>query len=112
MQLLSTFGRGQRKSVCDCDRQRDPTLRQSLFRMSDSWVIRAMDDGTLLGDLSERIPSASSVEFAYAKTLGRGPNDSELTAALDYLESREDRREAWKDLIWALINTQEFHTIY
>ena len=44
----------------------------------------------------------------YYAALGRAPVDDEKGIALDHVAKREDKRKAWEDVVWALINTREF----
>jgi hypothetical protein len=44
----------------------------------------------------------------YAIALSRRPSDQELKATLTYLAEKEDRRAAYEDIIWSLINSKEF----
>jgi hypothetical protein len=37
-----------------------------------------------------------------------GPNDAEATAMLDHISRAMDKRKAWEDVHWALINSKEF----
>ena len=34
--------------------------------------------------------------------------NNEKQIALDHIAKREDKRKAWEDVVWALINTREF----
>jgi hypothetical protein len=48
------------------------------------------------------------VRTAYLRTLGRYPNDHEAARGLTYLEQSDDFKGGLRDLVWALVNTQEF----
>ena len=41
-------------------------------------------------------------------TLSRTPNDNEESKLLGHVSSAVDRRRAWEDVHWALINSKEF----
>jgi hypothetical protein len=47
------------------------------------------------------------LEALYLATLARLPSDGETKALLQHV-SRPDRREGFKNALWALINTKEF----
>jgi hypothetical protein len=36
------------------------------------------------------------------------PDQAERKAALDYLQQQTDKRIAYEDIVWALINSKEF----
>ena len=38
----------------------------------------------------------------------RGATDAERAGALSYLSSADDRRRAWEDVAWAVVNSKEF----
>ena len=41
-------------------------------------------------------------------TLTRLPTDSEASAMLGHVTASADKRKAWEDVHWALINSKEF----
>ena len=51
---------------------------------------------------------SEQVEELYVVALSRAPNEEEKIAAFQYLESQPDRRIAYEDLTWALLNSKEF----
>ena len=108
--MFSTFGRGPRKSACDCDRQQDPSLRQSLFQMSDPWVINSIREGQLMKDVLAVAEMDESIELAFQRVLARRPTFDEKRSARSHLFASPDATDAWTDLIWALVNTREFLT--
>ncbi|HVX12885.1 MAG TPA: DUF1549 domain-containing protein [Pirellulales bacterium] len=44
----------------------------------------------------------------YLRCLCREPNDAELAVCLDHVKSTPDRAEAFGDIFWSLLNSQEF----
>jgi thioredoxin-like negative regulator of GroEL len=45
----------------------------------------------------------------YRRALARDPSTGEMAEALAYLQPRQaDRRAAFEDLVWALVNSKEF----
>ena len=41
-------------------------------------------------------------------TLSRRPNETEESALLGHVSGSLDRRRAWEDVHWALLNSKEF----
>ena len=108
--LMRTFGREQRKSACDCDRQHAPSLQQSLFLMSDAKLMKSIDEGQLLADLLATDEPTSATKKAFLRCFSRYPTSDELATTVNHLESAESIRDAWRDVIWALLSAREFRT--
>lgn len=136
---LLVFGKPLRTTNCDCERQMNPTLLQSLYVRNDhemiGWLERS--DGWL-AELAARlgVPLESEIQpgktitakpakpktdqappqlkelirLAYLRTLAREPSVSELERAMKHQHQFENPIEGLRDLTWALLNTQEFLT--
>jgi hypothetical protein len=48
------------------------------------------------------------VEELYLAALSRLPRADERSAVLSYIERHQDKRPAWEDVVWALLNSKEF----
>ena len=48
------------------------------------------------------------VEDAYLRTLSRFPTEKEKQRSLEFIQADEDKVQAFRGLVWALINTKEF----
>ncbi|MFP6762084.1 MAG: DUF1549 domain-containing protein [Planctomycetaceae bacterium] len=135
---LLVFGKPLRMTNCDCERQSAPTLLQSLYVRNDHELIGWLErpDGWLqqvareLGEtlLPEQnpLPAAdqaavvrvdvdqdtlnSLVEAAYLRTVSRRPDRPEQARGFRQLVEAPNHVEGLRDLVWALINTQEFIT--
>ncbi len=88
------------------------SIPQALFLMNAPAISAALDadrQGTelakLLGECSDNEQVA--VEL-YLRCLAREPSQKELDTCLDYVEQVGERREAFEDIAWALLNTTEF----
>ena len=44
----------------------------------------------------------------YLTALSRPPQPAEVKDALEYVGKAPDKRKAWEDVLWALLNTREF----
>jgi len=134
---LLVFGKPLRTTNCDCERQMQPTLLQSLYVRNDHEVIEWLErpDGWLrqvAGELGETLSAEASdspgdasetaradvaseqidalIESAWLRTLSRHPRADELERAREHLGASANTVEGLRDLMWALINTQEFLT--
>lgn len=109
-ELFQTLGRGDRKSLCDCDRTTAPSLRQPLFLMSDPRVVEKLGAGRLSRLLHQERSDRDIIDEFYLATLSRFPAPDERDFALRHIAEHGDRRASLTDLVWGLINTREFST--
>lgn len=108
--FLGAFGKPQRLSACECERSNDLSLSQVLILMQGDSVEKR------IGDSKGRAKSLSKsdktpteiIEELYWIALSRAPNATELQQATDSLSDPEKRAQGVEDLVWALINSQEF----
>lgn len=109
-EFLTLFGRPKRESACECERDPQPSLSQSLFVMNDQFVLGKVfaKQGRAAELAKDERPLAERVEELFLATLTRPPTADELSKAQEYLESESDAKTAWGNLLWALINTKEF----
>jgi hypothetical protein len=135
---LLVFGKPRRTTNCDCERQDQPTLLQSLYVRNDSEMIGWLErsDGWLKSvakDLGQPLATETKppipqtdqqtektfaddnktrqlIDDAYVRTLNRQPTAVELQTSLDHILTTENTVEGLRDLMWALLNTQEFLT--
>ena len=109
--FLDTFGRPQRKTVCQCERVSDTTLGQVLHLMNAAPVNDKISSPTGRAARlasSDRAPDEIVVEL-YAAAFGRSPRADELKAARAAFEiNGATRRMAAEDILWALMNSAEF----
>ncbi len=109
---LAVFGKPLRTVNCDCEREAEPSLLQALFVRNDKDVVQALDrkDGWLSEkSVREAKEEEPLVRESFLRTINRPPTDAELTRAQRHLASA-GRAEGLRDLLWALLNTQEFIT--
>jgi hypothetical protein len=110
-------GRGRRQDdtfAYDPSTRRDEitnTITQALFMMNSRTAGGAIDvNGTtslerLLRAISDNEALASEL---YLRCFSREPTPSEIKTCLTYLRESRNRKEAFEDIFWALINSAEF----
>ncbi len=108
--FLKTFGQPARELACECERESDSNLAQALQLINGPTVndkLRAPGNrvGRLLG---KKLPERAVLDELYLATLSRLPNGGEVEAALGHVAKNADKRKAWEDVHWALINSKEF----
>jgi hypothetical protein len=110
---LLIFGKPLRTTNCDCERQSQPTLLQSLYVRNDQEMLDMLDrpDGWI-AQITKEKPTSDRIEeltrFAYLRILSRKPTEAELADCRQHIEESENIVEGLRDLMWALLNTQEF----
>ncbi|MBC8353545.1 MAG: DUF1553 domain-containing protein [Planctomycetes bacterium] len=110
---LLIFGKPLRTTNCDCERQSQPTLLQSLYVRNDQEMLDMLDraDGWVaqIGKTKPTVDGTGDlVNAAYLRTLSRLPTDDELADCRQYIAESEDIVDGLRDMMWALLNTQEF----
>lgn len=124
--FLTVFGRPEMDSACECERVADANLAQSLHLINSKSIQEKIssDNGRAarLARETNRSDDERITEF-YQFALSRGPNESELAAAKGHLSKKRRQaaekdddeltperaeREAFEDLLWAVMNTKEF----
>ncbi|HZY88906.1 MAG TPA: DUF1549 and DUF1553 domain-containing protein [Gemmataceae bacterium] len=109
--FLKVFGRPERVSACECERNHEPSVAQVLHLMNAPEVHAKLSHaGGTVARLVKRGPEDGPlVEEMYLTFYSRFPSEEERKVALGYLrEHRAERRQAAEDLAWGLLNSLEF----
>jgi hypothetical protein len=89
------------------------TIPQALFMMNSPLVNGriAARPGSVLGEILAAAPDdRSALNALYLRVLSRQPTPREVEICGRYLAMVGDRREAFEDIYWSLINSTEFVT--
>ena len=119
--FLTVFGRPDASSSCECERSNDASLSQALHLLNskDLQSKLASDSGTAARLAADPRPEDQRIRDLYLLALGRAPKADEVRLAQEHVarkvgKANDDpgkakaRREAFEDLVWALVNTKEF----
>jgi len=111
--FLDVFGRPQRISACECERVSEANLAQALHLLNSDEVqnklARAGGRADLLAGAKDTRPDAEKVEELFYWAWGHKPTKEQLDAALAHVGKHEkDKKTAYENILWALINTKEF----
>ncbi len=108
--FLDVFGRPQRETACECERPREANLAQALqlLNSNDLQTKIAAPQGRLAALLGAKADDDAIIEDLYLATLARRPRASESETIRKYLGARDNRKGAFEDLLWAMLNTKEF----
>jgi hypothetical protein len=108
--FLKTFGQPARELACECERENDSNLAQALQLINGPTIHEKLrNPSNRLGQLlAANKPEGEIIEQLYLWTLSRTPNEAEIKAVGEHLQKAADKRKAWEDVQWALINSKEF----
>ena len=108
--FLKTFGQPARELACECERESDSNLAQALQlingpTLNDKLKAPANRVGKML---AKKASDQVILEELYLSTLSRFPDATDTKVSMEYLNKAVDKRKAWEDLHWTLLNTKEF----
>ena len=108
--FLKTFGQPARELACECERESESNLAQALQLINGPAVNdRLRNPNNRIGKLlAKKEGDRAVLSDLFLATLSREPNASEAKAMLAHLGRSTDKRKAWEDIHWALINSKEF----
>jgi hypothetical protein len=108
--FLKTFGQPARELACECEREGDSNLAQALQLINGPAVNDRLRNATnRIGKmLAAKKSDREILDDLFLVTLTRPPTDSEVSAMLGHISAQPDKRRAWEDVHWALINSKEF----
>jgi len=88
----------------------EPALPQRLFLMTDPTLLAKFNDkdGRLQTLSASKLSDDEALNELFLATLARLPNDRERKAFAGHMQTAPNRRAAFADTLWALINTREF----
>jgi hypothetical protein len=108
--FLDTFGRPTRETPCECERPREANLAQALHLLNSNEVQSKVGNpnGRLAALLKEKKDNAALTEELYLWVYGRRPRPEELKTVSAYVAEQKERKAAFEDLLWAMLNSKEF----
>ena len=108
--FLALFGKPDRLQTCECERTDETTLAQTFEMVSGELINELLNRGDNRIARLIQSDAATSVilKEVYLSALCRSPTDTELKSADDYISRQKDRRRAIEDVVWAVVNSNEF----
>ena len=108
--FLKVFGKPKGDSSCECERSQDASLAQSLHLLNSKEIHTMLTADTgRAARMAKAEPSHSEkVSDLYYSVYARPPVEDELKVAIGHIEKTEDKKQAYEDIVWALVNTKEF----
>jgi len=108
--FLKAFGQPARELACECERESDGNLAQALQLINGPTVNeKVRNPNNRLGKLiAAKASDEEILTELFTAALARAPFDDEKKISLAHVAKGMDKRKAWEDVVWALINTREF----
>ncbi len=111
--FLDVFGRPQRISACECERVSEANLAQALHLLNSDEVqgklTRTGGRAEQMANPKDARPDSEKVEELFYWAWGHSPTKDQLQTALAHLAKHaKDKKAAYENILWALINTKEF----
>lgn len=109
--FLAVFGRPEAKTACECERLQDANLAQSLHLLNSEEMQKKLSaDGGRAATLAAEEGGSDEAKITqlYLAAFCRPPRSAELEKVLGYLARQPDRRAAYEDVVWSLVNSKEF----
>jgi hypothetical protein len=108
--FLKTFGQPGRELACECERESDSNLAQALQLINGPTINEKLrNPNNRLGKmLAKKMSDVEVLNELYLTTVSRVPAPGEVQASLDHVAKNPDKRKAWEDVQWALLNSKEF----
>ena len=108
--FLKAFGKPERLLTCECERSDDMGLVQA-FQLLTGDMLQDMltdADNRISRLLSAGKSDREVVEELYLSALSRRPTAEELAKLTAFVDMAKDRRAAFEDVAWGLVNAKEF----
>src|SRR5947208_8445308 len=109
--FLDVFGRPQRISACECERVNEANLAQALHLLNSQEVQNMLSRAGGRAELlaKDARPDAEKVDELFLWAFARRPSDAQRDFALAHLARHpKDKKLAYENILWALLNSKEF----
>lgn len=108
--FLRVMGQPNRTETCECAREPNFGRKQALeLFVGDMITDRLTHAENRLGKLlSDGKPDSEMLNELYACALSRKPSPDAAKRFLAHVTAGPDRRQAWEDVLWTILNSQEF----
>jgi hypothetical protein len=109
--FLDVFGRPQRISACECERVSEANLAQALHLLNSDEIQNKLSQA---GGRAEQLvkdprPDAEKVEELFLRAWAHKPTAGQLQVALAHVaQHSQNKKIAYENILWALLNTKEF----
>jgi hypothetical protein len=112
--FLQVFGKPEAESACECERNPEANLAQSLHMLNSSDIQNRVGNGNGRAALLARDQTrfdAESITDLYYWAYARPPRAEELEFVLGEVAKYENKQQAFEDVLWAMFNSKEFQFV-
>lgn len=113
--FLDTFGKPKRDTSCECERVGDSSLGQSLMLLNSADVQAKLtaETGRAATFAKDARPDPEKLKELFWAAYSREPEADEIDTAMKFIASKpaDKKKEAWEDIIWAVVNAKEFQFV-
>jgi hypothetical protein len=109
--FLDVFGRPQRISACECERVSEANLAQALHLLNSEEIQGKVGRPGGRADVlaKDPRPDAEKVEELFLWAFARKPTQEQRSKALEHIaKNASNKKIAYENILWALLNTKEF----
>ena len=108
--FLKAFGQPAREAVCECERESDLNVARALEMKNGAFVLGKLraPENRLGRLLAKGLSDSDIATELFLATLSRPPLSDEVRSVLEHVTKSDNKRTAWEDIQWALLNTNEF----
>lgn len=109
--FLDVFGRPQRISACECERVSEANLAQALHLLNSQEIQDKLSGAGRRADIlaKDKREDAEKVEELFLWAFGRRPTQEHRQLALEHIARHAmNKKLAYENILWALLNTKEF----
>jgi hypothetical protein len=109
--FLDVFGRPQRISACECERVSEANLAQALHLLNSQEIQNKLTAGNGRAALlaNDKRPDAEKVDELFMWVFSRMPSAEHRQVAIEHINRNAmNKKQAYENLLWALIHTKEF----
>ena len=109
--FLMVFGKPQAASACECERSDDANLAQSLHLLNSTDIqgkLASANGRAALLAADKELTTDQGIDELYFWAFSRPAKPAERELIVKYFEKHPNKKQAFEDLLWALLNTKEF----
>jgi hypothetical protein len=109
--FLDVFGRPQRISACECERVSEANLAQALHLLNSDEIQQKV---ARAGGRADKLakdprPDVEKVDELFLWAFARKPTEEQRNKALEHIaKNAANKKLAYENILWALLNTKEF----
>jgi hypothetical protein len=109
--FLDVFGRPQRISACECERVSEANLAQALHLLNSQEIQDKLSRANARADLlaKDMRPDGEKIDELFLWAFSRLPSPEHRQVAIEHINRHATNKKlAYENILWALLNTKEF----